>query len=158
MTVEFSFLADRKDAVPTLAHWYFDQWGHLFEDETLERATERLQDYLNSDKIPFIRVATLDGHVVGAAQLKFREMAVMFPDKEHWIGSVYVSPKHRGHGIGSLLIEEIAAIAPRYGVTTLHLQTERLDGGIYARLGWMPIDQVRKFGTDVLVMERRLDG
>lgn len=157
MSIEFSYLADREDALPTIAQWYFEQWGHLVPDETLERANERLQSFLNRDRIPFILVATLGDEIIGAAQLKFREMAKLFPDKEHWIGGVYVSQQQRGFGYGSLIIEEIAAVAPRYGVSVLHLQTERLDGGVYARLGWVPIDQVQKFGQQVLVMERRLE-
>jgi RimJ/RimL family protein N-acetyltransferase len=156
MSIDFSFLADRKDAIPVIARWYFEQWGHLIKDETLERSIERLQDSLNRDKIPFILVATLAGEVIGAAELKYREMASMFPDKEHWIGGVYVSSKHRGQGYGSEIAEQIAVRAPKYGVETLHLQTEKLDGGIYARLGWVPTDQVTNHGLEVLVMERHL--
>lgn len=156
MSIEFSFLADHRDALPVIARWYFEQWGHLIEDETLEQSNERLHNSLNRDRIPFILVATLAGEVIGCAQLKFREMADMFPEKEHWIGGVYVSSKHRGRGFGSKIAEEIAVLAPKYGVETLHLQTERLDGGIYARLGWVPTNQVNNHGLEVLVMERRL--
>jgi GNAT superfamily N-acetyltransferase len=155
---EFFFLADQLDAIPLIAQWYFAQWGHRIPGDTLERSLERLQGFLNRDKIPFILVATRDGEIAGSAQLKFREMADIFPDKEHWLGGVYVASGFRGQGLGARLAEEIARRAPQYGVTTLHLQTERLDGGLYARLGWVAVEQVDNHGLDVLVMERQLAG
>ncbi len=113
---------------------------------------------MNRDEIPFILVATNDNDLVGAAQLKYRKMAEMFPDKEHWLGGVYVAASHRGQGYGSQIIEQIVKMAPRYGVETLHLQTEALDGGLYTRLGWTPYAQVTSRGLDVLVMEQQLSG
>jgi len=155
---DLSLLADRQDAIPLIARWYFDQWGDRIQDETLERSIDRLQKFLNRDKIPFILVATVDGEVAGAAQLKFREMPDLYPDKEHWLGGVFVAPRYRGEGLGSLLAEEIAHRAPQFGVRTLYLQTESLDGGLYARLGWVALEQVNNRGREVLVMERHLMG
>ena len=123
--IELAFLADRQDAIPRIAQWYFNAWGHLIPDETPKRSVERLAEFLNRDRIPFILVATCDGEIAGAAQLKFREMAKLYPDKEHWLGGLYVA-------------------------------TERLDGGLYARLGWKAVEQVENHGREVLVMERRL--
>ena len=66
------------------------------------------------------------------------------------------SPAHRGNGIASRIANRTAEIARSLGVKTLHVQTERLDGGLYARLGWAPFEQVNYRGLDVLVMERHL--
>lgn len=156
MPLEFMFLADRVDAIPTISKWYFDEWGHLSESDSIESTRDRMQDYMNRDEIPLILLATHDDQVVGAAQLKYREMADMFPNSEHWLGGVCVATGHRGLGYGSQIVEQIVKIAPRYGVQTLHLQTEALDGGLYARLGWTPYAQVNNRGVDVLVMERHL--
>lgn len=156
MPLKFMFLADRVDAIPTVSKWYFDEWGHLSESDSIESTRDRMQDYMNRDEIPLILLATDDDQVVGAAQLKYREMADMFPNSEHWLGGMYVATGHRGLGYGSQIIEQIVKIAPRYGVQTLHLQTEALDGGLYARLGWTPCAQVNNRGLDVLVMERHL--
>jgi GNAT superfamily N-acetyltransferase len=158
MSLEFAFLADRVDAVPVISEWYFEEWGHLIEGDSFERTRERIEGYLNRDKIPFILVATKNNEFVGAAQLRYREMAEMFPDKEHWLGGVYVAASHRGQGCGLQIVEKIVEIAPRYGVETLHLQTEALDGGLYAHLGWTPCAQVASHGLNVLVMEQRLPG
>jgi len=154
--VEFQFLADRPDAIPVVARWYFDEWGHLSEGDSLERPCERLGDYLNRDAIPFTLLAVAGEDVLGAAQLKHHELADAFPDLEHWLGSVFVAPAHRRMGYATRLIEHLARIAPRYGVRALYLQTQQLDGGLYRRLGWTPCALAKNRGLDVLVMERRL--
>ena len=156
MSLQFAFLADRMDAIEIVARWYYDEWNHVVRDDSVEQTRARVEVYTNRDDIPFILLATEDNEVVGAAQLKFREMAEMFPDKEHWLGGVYIAAGHRGRGCGSLLVQQVAKMAPTYGVQTLHLQTEALDGGVYARLGWTPYAQVNHRGLDVLVMERQL--
>ena len=76
--------------------------------------------------------------------------------KEHWLGGVFVAPAHRGRGLGSRIAGEIARRAPAYGVHTLFLQTERLDGGMYRHIGWVPIAQVNIHGLEVLVMKREV--
>jgi GNAT superfamily N-acetyltransferase len=156
MPVQFALLADRVDAIPVISRWYYDEWGHLVQDDSIERTRDRIEEYMNRDEIPFILLATKDNEIVGAAQLKFHEMAEMFPDKEHWLGGLYVAANHRGQGYGSLIVGQIAKMAPTYGVQTLHLQTEALDGGLYARLGWTPCAEVNNRGLKVLVMERHL--
>lgn len=51
---------------------------------------------LSRDKLPFTFVANVGGEAVGSAQLKFREMAEKFPEKELWFGGVCVASQHRG--------------------------------------------------------------
>lgn len=153
--MEFAFLADRADAMPIVAEWYFDEWAHQIPGETLGTTEAALAKYLNRDRIPLIVLAIVSDQVAGAAQLKLREMDI-YPEKEHWLGGVFVSPGHRGKRVGSGLAERIAEIANHFEVKTLHLQTEQLDGGFYARLGWQPYEQVMYRGREVLVMERRI--
>ncbi len=152
LTIEL--LADRPEAMPLVAGWYFAEWGHLNPSATLERVRAKLLASMNRDAIPLTVLAVIDEEVVGAAQLKYREMP-MFPEKEHWLGGVYVAPEHRGHAIAARLADSVVETARNLGVKTLHIQTERLDGGLYARLGWTPVEQVNR-GPDVLVMQRAL--
>ena len=154
--MRFDFLANRQDAIPIIGHWYNQEWGQRIHGETEDESVRRITEYLNIDRIPFIVVATNQTEILGAAQLKYREMADLFPEKEHWLGGVLVAPERRGNRIGTQLVQEIVSRAPAYGVTTLHLQTERLDGGLYRQLGWRPVEQVVNHGLDVLVMERQL--
>ena len=48
--------------------------------------------------------------------------------------------------------------AIRVLMETLHLQTDDLSGGLYARLGWRPLERVHYIGREVLVMENVMSG
>jgi GNAT superfamily N-acetyltransferase len=154
--MEFVRLTDLPSALPTVTAWYFDHWGHRVPGDSLEGTATRLRSYLNPHGIPLMVIALDDGEVVGAAQLKFREMT-LYPDREHWLGGVFVRPTHRGKALASHLVTKTADIARSLQVRSLYLQTERLDGGLYARLGWEPCEQVTYKGIRVLVMERSLN-
>ena len=153
--IQLDFLANHPQFIPTLADWYFKEWGYLTKDNSLEKVTAKLQEYLNTDKIPLILLAIEAGEMVGAVQLKYHEMTI-YPEKEHWLGGVYVRPDYRGQRIAEKMIHSILSIAAKLGVDTLHLQTQRLDGGLYQGLGWKPIEQIIYRGIRVLVMEKKI--
>ena len=50
--LEFSFLADRIDAIPLVTQWYVDEWGYREPGNLLENEYERLRHYANRDRIP----------------------------------------------------------------------------------------------------------
>ena len=152
----FNYLADHKNFIPIIAKWYFDEWGHLMKDQNLEQATENLKIYLNSDKIPLMILAIKNDEPVGVAQLKYREMKI-YPEKEHWLGGVFVPKKHRGKGIASQVVQQIIDKAIELNVQVLHLQTENLNGGLYRKMGWLSIEQVYYDKVDVLVMKKILN-
>jgi len=153
--MDLEFLANKENAIPVLARWYFEEWGHLEKGNTLDKVTEKLHGYLNTDKIPLIVLAVERGEILGAAQLKYREMDI-YPEKEHWLGGVYVSKNHRGNKLAEQIIRKVVSIAGKLDVHKLYLQTENLSGGLYTRLGWQPIEQVNYRGLDVLVMEKEI--
>lgn len=155
--MKFAFLADRPEAIELVSHWYYEEWGWLNPKTTPEGISRKLSFSLNRDKVPLILLAIDQKIVVGAVELKYREMDV-YPDKDYWLGGLYVVPGHRGCGIGKQLVGQAANLAHVLGIKKLHLQTEKLDGGIYACLGWRPYEQTNNRGVDVLVMERDLNG
>jgi len=104
--MELKFLADNKLAILITAGWYFEEWRHLERGNTLERVTEKLNQYLNTDKIPLIVVAIEGKNVLGATQFKYQEMD-RYPEKELWLGGVYVSKKRRGNKVAEMIIREI---------------------------------------------------
>lgn len=153
--LRFENLADRPDALPLIARWYFGEWGHLNPAATLEKIAARLFASMNRDTIPLVVLAVMGDEVIGSAELKYREMKI-YPEKEHWLGGVFVVPEHRGKGVAVRLIDAVVETARILGVDLLHIQTERLDGGLYLKLGWERTEQVCYRGLDVLVMQRKL--
>lgn len=155
--MKLDYLANHEQAIPIIADWYYREWGHLKDGNTIDKVTVKLKNYLNKDKIPLIILAIEDADILGVSQLKYHEMDI-YPEKEHWLGGVYVSEKHRGNKIAEKIIEKVVSDALSFGVYTLYLQTERLDGGLYSRLGWQPLKQVNYRGLDVLVMKNDIAG
>ena len=153
--MQFAFLADRPEAIATVARWYFDEWGHSVPGNTFDDTLARIKGKLNRDRPPIHVLAIEDDRVLGVAQLKLREMSI-YPAREHWLGGVFVQPASRSRGIASALCLKAQEVAASFGIRSLYLQTERLDGGLYARLGWRGVDRVRYNEYDVLVMEHQL--
>jgi len=154
--LEIHFLADRPDALPLVAGWLYNEWGHHNPANSLATVVAGLTAELNNDGLPIQVVAVLDGAVVGTAALKLHELRDRFPELRYWLGGVYVSADARGHGIAGALVRHVEQLAIDRGITVLHLQTERLDGGLYARLGFQPIEQIKHRGIDVMVMVKPL--
>ena len=160
MTRQFTIatLADHPTAVPFLARWCYDQWGRA-DGFTLAHEVDRFERALHATRtnaLPLVLIA-LDGDtVVACVQLK-TEAVFDFPANTHWLSSVYVAQDYRGNHLAELLIDALVHRARQYGVTQLHLQTELFTGGLYARLGWMPMFRAVNHGVEVLVMRRDLD-
>ena len=153
--MELHFLADRVEAVPVVARWYFNKWGHRIEGNSFENTCEKIRGMLNRERPPLHIVAVEQCQILGVARFMLREMDG-YPHREHWLGGVYVAPYARRAGIAAKLVLRIVEIARSYGAKELYLQTERTDGGLYARLGWMPLERTHYQGVDVLVMVKKL--
>ncbi|MCG9731992.1 GNAT family N-acetyltransferase [Shewanella sp. Isolate13] len=148
-------LADNESALPQIAKWYSDEWGYIGEGRSTRELELKLRDYLNHNTLPLIILAQDGNELLGAAQLRFHEMDI-YPEREHWLGGVYVASEHRGKGIANVLVSAIIDKAKELGVNSINLQTEDLTGGLYRRLGWQAVEQVSYHGIKVLIMEKLL--
>lgn len=153
--MEFVYLADYPEALELVAKWYYNQWGRQHGMKSVKTSKEILSDYLNRDSIPLIILARKNSEFLGAVQLKYYEMDI-YPNKEHWLGGVFIPPKYRGKKIARKLVLHASEIAKSQGVNILYLQTERMDGGLYKQLGWKPIEHANYRGKNVLVMKKKL--
>lgn len=153
--MKLEYLANFREAIPTIAKWYHDEWGYLMPDYSITDIQNKLQKYLNTDKAPLMVIVIEQDSVIGVAQLKFREMDI-FPEKVHWLGGVYVSEANRGKGLASKIINEIVQISKTFEIDELFLQTLRHDGGLYKNLGWQPEQIVNYKNEEVLVMVNKL--
>lgn len=153
--MEFVYLADHPEVIPVVAKWYFDQWGDQHNVNSLEKSEEMLLDYLNRNKIPLLILAKEKNEILGAVQLKYYEMDI-YPQKEHWLGGVFVPKKHRGKKIAEKLVLKAVQIAKKHGVKSLFLQTEKLNGGLYKRLGWNLVEKTVYRNKPVSLMRKDL--
>ena len=108
--MKIKFLKNNQTSIPTIAQWYFDEWGYLKKDSTVLSFIQDLELYLNTNKIPLMLVAIEGDVAVGVVQLKYREMSI-YPNKEHWLGGVYVAKNHRGKKIAEQMIYKLLEIA-----------------------------------------------
>ena len=147
-------LSDTADSVREIAGWYFDEWSHFNPGLKRSDIVESLQGNLHDDGLPQMLVA-LDGQVpIGVAEIKFRELS-LYPQLEHWLGGVFVKPEYRGMLVGCELVKQALKVAQTHSVVELYLQTLRLDGGLYSRLGWQPVEEFQHKGHAKLLMVYR---
>lgn len=154
--MHFELLADRPQDVPVIARWCFDEWGHCIPGNTFEQTCERISRKLNRDTAPLHVLAIEDGRPIGSAQLKIKELDLC-DAWDYWLGDVYVLPAHRGRGVASAICCRVQAIAAAFGIRRLYLQTARIDGGLYSRLGWHVVKQIQRDVKPILIMELELE-
>ena len=151
---DFVPLAERPDAVPRVAGWWCDEWGLPRRHQSLEAYLSELAS-LKPDDFPFHLLALGGRDILGVATLKDRnDLQELFPDSRYWLSGVYVPPALRGRGVATALCLKMVDIAKTKGIGRLHLTTEALDGGLYAKIGWRPLRRVQVAGDDLLVMAR----
>ena len=152
MRIEILPLHQNRSAVSLVADWYYHEWGYLNPSVTVSGIEAKLASQLDSVDLPQRFVAVAGHDVIGAVELKSREVPDLV-DYEHWIGGVYVTLMHRGKGVGTEIVKNVVDIAANeYGIKKLYLQTERLDGGIYSRLGFIEATRFKYDGLERLVM------
>ena len=154
--MRLKLLADNFEAHKTVEKWYFDEWVSSIQNVTIDRVERKLAQSINRNVAPLMLLAKEDENIVGAAELKIREMDI-YPDYEFWLGGVYVDEPARGRGIGKALVDGIVDCAKNAGISKLYLQTESLSGGLYLNCGFSPIESVAYKGRQVLVMTSELD-
>lgn len=149
--MKFCLLSDYPEFATTIAQWYFHQWGQHQAGVSQEKILGDVNAYRDRRTPPLMLIAVENHQPVGAVEIKRHEMKI-YPDKEHWIGGVYVLESARGQGLASRLVAKAVGMATEAGIHTLYLQTPRLDGGIYGKLGFRPLEEVDYKGNHVLVM------
>ena len=155
MDLEFEYLADRPDDVPLVIQWWHTVWADRMGPD-IDMLVAQLRKSLSTDELPLHLMATFKGEAIGTAALKLQELTELFPEKQYWLGSVFVDLAHRGAMVASELSLQVVGLAQKRGLPHLFLQTENLNGGLYAKLGWEPIQQFKFKGEEILLMKKQL--
>lgn len=156
MTIEFVVLRDHPEFLPIVADWYFNEWGGHVAGHTLAAERERVETVEEGSVLPLLLIALDAGEPVAVARLK-RHERTEHPEREYWLGGVYVHASCRGRGVAAQLIDALMERAVGLGVRDVHLQTKVDDGGLYRRLGWRPLESIQhEAGFPVRIMCRTL--
>ncbi len=151
---KFVYLADRPELIPTLANWFYIEWGKNFLDLTQATIEGKLRERLNRERVPLVLVLLRADSPIASASLKLQEMET-HPQYLHWLGSVFVLPEFRGAGIGTHLVKYAVDKAKRIEVDDLYLYTRKREQ-FYTRLGWLPVERPLYQGRRVVIMKKTL--
>ena len=150
--MKVSFLADEKHFIPTIAQWYFEEWAHLTQgisQEDIEIKVAKVAESRAALPISFV----LHDHdeLLAVAELKFHEHP-KFPDYKHWLGGVFVPADKRGRGYAATVLQQALKHAKTQQITSLYLQCEQHNIGLYLKYGFEVIHSLNDKGVDKAVM------
>lgn len=124
-----------------LRAWFEEEWGPIdsFSSNDIEQP------------LPSPIIATRNNILMGGLSFSFAKMP-QSTELGMWINAVLVSPKSRGLGIASKLIESAEIAAQEIGVKQLFVYSEYSQ--LYEKLGW----QVQEIDGDSKVLMTELKG
>jgi predicted N-acetyltransferase YhbS len=124
-----------------VARWIYGEFWTTSNVHTPQSLERLLRQATIPDEIPMSILALDDGVPVGTVNLIENDddnRAHLRP----WLAALYVVPSHRGRGIGSLLVGELAKRASALGINTVYLGTD--NPGFYEQLGAVVHEQVNE--------------
>lgn len=151
MSLSYKFLYDRPNETRTVINWWNTVWSDRLGSD-LDRVEQQLAQSLSKTELPVHLLAYLDDIPVGTAAIKYQEMEALYPNCYYWLGSVFVDSHYRGLKVASELTMQIVRLAKGRGLPHLYLQTANLSGGLYASLGWKPVERFFYNGEETLLM------
>jgi GNAT superfamily N-acetyltransferase len=144
-------LSRHKNLISVIASRLHAEWGDLPPWETTVRIEARLEQGACTKAFPHTLVGIdQNGNWTSTGSVKQRELP-HHPDKEHWVGEIFVLPAHRGRGLGSAFTSLLAEYAFGHGVSQLFLYTPDQQA-LYRRLGWKDVCQEVVHNESVSIM------
>ena len=154
MTV--SFLADKKQFIPTIAQWYFNEWRHLTPNASIEDIVQKVTLMAESRAaLPISFVLHDNDDLLAVAELKFHEHPD-FPDYKAWLGGVFVPADKRGHGYSNIILPHTFHHAKSVGISSLYLQCEQHNIDLYLKHDFEVVHKINDNGVGKAVMALRL--
>jgi len=156
VSLRFDFLSNCPDYVPLVIRWWHSVWADRMGSDfpALER---QLKDSLSTTGFPIHALAFEGDEPIAVAAFKLHELEDLFPDRQYWLGSVYVTESRRGKQVASQMTRHIVDLARDRGLPHLYLQTQNTSGGLYARLGWKALQELNVHGEQTLLMIKHLE-
>jgi len=137
-----------------IARWHYNEWHSLYPESSFQEFVQDLEQCLSEESVPATWVLLDSGEVIGSASVLKQDMTTNL-HLSPWLANVYISPEHRGKGLGSILIEQVMKQVQQTDIETLYLFTED-QACFYKRLGWRLLKQEQYSGAEVSVMAVKL--
>ena len=132
--MQISNLADYPSEIEIVANWYFNEWDHKDPEATIESVIDKVSSLDNRTAF----VAHLDGELVGAGELKYRDYPD-YPGYSYWLDGVYVPMEHRGKGISTALIKFAITKACELKLSAIYLRCEEHLVKLYEAFGFQVV-------------------
>jgi predicted N-acetyltransferase YhbS len=152
--MKIDFLAEHQEFIPTLARWFYEEWGFLDPERTLQDIADLIARRTNTDKIPLVLVAREGEELIGTVCLKIHEMKTR-KELSPWLADLYVAESRRKQGVGKMLVAAIEKVAANLGIARLYLYTPDAEN-FYSRLGWKIKERTIYQGHPVVIMTKVL--
>ncbi len=149
--MRIGFLDAHREAIPTLASWHHDEWGHLYSEWTLEVGRAELEEHATRRTLPTTLVLHEGAALLGSVSLVLEDAPEFADEGSPWLASLFVRPDARGRGLGAMLVRAAVALASDIGIPELFLFTPG-QRGFYERLGWAHVVRTTLKGTPVDLM------
>ncbi|WP_421847855.1 GNAT family N-acetyltransferase [Marinomonas sp.] len=154
--MKVSFLADEKQFIPTIAQWYFNEWGRLTPNRSLEDIVKKVTSMAESRAaLPISFVLHDNDDLLAVAELKYHEHPD-FPDYQHWLGGVFVPADKRGQGYSNIILSHTFKHAKNLGIPDLYLQCEKHNIDLYLKHDFEVIHRMNDKDVEKAVMVLRL--
>lgn len=150
--MRIDFLDQHREHVATLAEWHHRQWGHLYDEWTLQVAQAELADHASHRCLPTTLVLVDGDRALGSVSLVLEDAPEFCDEGSPWLANLYVLPEARGRGLGARLVKAAVDLAAGQQLAQLFLFTPD-HASFYERLGWRLIARTSLKGTPVDLME-----
>ncbi|MEW5956978.1 MAG: hypothetical protein AB1801_04585 [Chloroflexota bacterium] len=90
--IRIEHLAEHPEAIPVLAAWEQQEWGHLLPEATFKTFISHFAQRITLHRLPQTFVAIAGPTPVGMASLDPHDMETR-PELSPWLVSVYVAPE-----------------------------------------------------------------
>ena len=144
-------LSEVPDHFWLVAKWIYEEWWET-PDNSISVVSHPLKEHLASTTVPQTFVALVDGKPVGSISLIERDLPE-FPELTPWLSFLYVTPEHRGQGIGSRLLEGAFLRAKLQNAEAVYLATPS-HNDFFSHLGWQTL--ARNIGSQRLTVMTRV--
>ena len=146
--IEIVHLEEVPEAVDPLAEVFWREWG-IADGLTLDQVTARVEACRRGDALPLALVAR-DGHTLAGSVALLCDAIVTGSAPGPWLGSLWVHPEFRRHGVGAMLIAAAERRAGSLGLTDLYAATSTAVR-LFERAGWTRFEEFQH-GRELLTV------